>query len=216
MKSRPALGAQGADSSRATPVEVSVVDEQTEHRLDIDRWMGLCADVLGAEQVGVGALEGVEMTLLFVDEPTISALNERFMGKVGPTDVLSFPIDEEAAEIGHGGPSSFDEDGAPILDEFAIDPRLDDDRFRERGNDLDAAPLLLGDIVVCPSYAARHAAEHAGELHDGSLDAEIALLIVHGILHLLGMDHMVEAEAELMEARERDHLRRHYSSTVGR
>ena len=45
-------------------------------------------------------------------------------------------------------------------------------------------PLLLGDVVICPEVAFRNAPAHAG-----SYDDEIALLVVHGILHLLGMDH---------------------------
>jgi probable rRNA maturation factor len=194
-------------------VEVSVVDEQDAYPIDTERWLRLCADVLAAEGVGRDD-EGVEMTLVFVDEPAIAALNERFMAKSGPTDVLSFPIDEEAADVHRGGPSAFDEDGAPIPDEFAIDPRLDDDRFREHTTD-DQAPLLLGDIVVCPHYAQQHASEHVGETHDGTLDHELALLIVHGILHLLGLDHLVDAEAEVMEQRERDHLRRFFALENG-
>ena len=39
---------------------------------------------------------------------------------------------------------------------------------------------------------------------------ELALLVVHGVLHLTGWDHVIDAEAERMEARERELLRRHY------
>jgi len=60
---------------------------------------------------------------------------------------------------------------------------------------------LIGDVVICPEVAWRNAPDHAG-----TFDAEIALLIVHGILHLLGMDHERPAEAEAMEARERELL----------
>ena len=61
---------------------------------------------------------------------------------------------------------------------------------------------MLGDVVLCPSVARRNAttADHAYE-------DELALLIVHGILHLLGMDHIEEADAEKMEARERELLK---------
>ncbi len=53
------------------------------------------------------------------------------------------------------------------------------------GHDLvDDVPRLLGDVVICPAVAAANAPEHAG-----SYDDEIALLLVHGVLHLLGMDH---------------------------
>ncbi len=176
-----------------TAIEVFVADEQDAHPIDCDRWLRLAAQVLAAEGVGRNE-ESIEMSLLFVDEPSIAALNEQFMGKTGPTDVLSFPIDEEASPH-HIPPLAI---SAPIGAPMPL-PSDDD----EDDEDL---PLLLGDVVVCPSYAATYAPHHVSDHHDGSLDDEIALLIVHGILHLLGMDHDVDAEAERMEAREQELL----------
>jgi probable rRNA maturation factor len=66
-------------------------------------------------------------------------------------------------------------------------------------------PRLLGDVVICPAVAARNASEHAG-----SYDDEIALLLVHGILHLLGMDHDTDASRVAMQARERAVLHVHH------
>lgn len=70
--------------------------------------------------------------------------------------------------------------------------------------------LLAGDVVVCPAVAAANAAAGAGSRpgHDGSVTAEIDLLVVHGVLHLLGMDHAEPAEAAAMRARESEHLGR--------
>jgi probable rRNA maturation factor len=62
---------------------------------------------------------------------------------------------------------------------------------------------VLGDVVVCPTVAARQAPEHAG-----TVDAELALLVVHGVLHLLNYDHADEREAESMQRRERELLER--------
>ena len=62
-------------------------------------------------------------------------------------------------------------------------------------------PRLLGDVVVCPAVAADQAPTHAG-----TLDDELALLIVHGILHVLGWDHATEDETATMQAREQDLL----------
>jgi probable rRNA maturation factor len=67
-------------------------------------------------------------------------------------------------------------------------------------------PLLVGDVVICPSVVREHAA--AAEV---PFDDEMALMVVHGILHLLGYDHEVADDAERMEQRERDLL-----SAVGR
>ena len=69
---------------------------------------------------------------------------------------------------------------------------------------------LLGDVVVCPAYAAAQAPGHAGEGHDGSLGDELALLVVHGVLHVLGYDHQSDADAAVMQARERRLLAAHY------
>jgi probable rRNA maturation factor len=67
-------------------------------------------------------------------------------------------------------------------------------------------PLLLGDIVICPEVVRSNAATAGVAFED-----EMALMVVHGILHLLGRDHMIEAEAEAMEQREREIL-----SLIGR
>lgn len=59
-------------------------------------------------------------------------------------------------------------------------------------------PLVLGDVVIAPAYVRRQAAEHNVGFED-----EMALMVTHGILHLLGYDHVDEDEAERMEERER-------------
>jgi probable rRNA maturation factor len=64
-------------------------------------------------------------------------------------------------------------------------------------------PTLLGDVVICPDVAAANAPGHAG-----TYDDEIALLLVHGILHVLGMDHADPDEEREMQAKERSLLER--------
>lgn len=66
-------------------------------------------------------------------------------------------------------------------------------------------PRLLGDVVICPAVAARNAPEHAG-----SYDDEVALLLVHGVLHLLGSDHATETDRVAMQRQERALLDEHY------
>jgi probable rRNA maturation factor len=70
--------------------------------------------------------------------------------------------------------------------------------------------LILGDVVISPAVAADQAAEHAG-----SYDDEVALLVVHGLLHLLGMDHAEPAERQAMQAKERELLARHHGPLAG-
>ncbi len=77
----------------------------------------------------------------------------------------------------------------------------------------DAGESLIGDIVVCPAYAAREAPRHVGHLgHDGSVDDELALLVVHGLLHVLGHDHATPDETTAMQAREQQLLDAHHRS----
>jgi probable rRNA maturation factor len=128
-----------------------------------------------------------EVSLLFVDEAAIAALNEQFLGRSGPTDVLAFPIEDEpvpggrSPDLGGTGPGT----------ELTEDPLV-----------------LLGDVVICPAVAARNA-----PAHESSYEDEMALLVVHGVLHLLGMDHAVDAEAERMERLERTLLARYHQPT---
>lgn len=62
-------------------------------------------------------------------------------------------------------------------------------------------PPALGDVLVAPSYVARQAAEYGVRLDD-----EMALMLVHGMLHLMGYDHVEDADAERMERRETEIL----------
>ncbi|MDQ3485851.1 MAG: rRNA maturation RNase YbeY [Actinomycetota bacterium] len=91
-----------------------------------------------------------ELCIKAVDEDTIAELNERWMGKEGPTDVLAFPMDE----LRPGLVTQEPEEG------------------------------LLGDLMLCPAIAAAQ-----GEAAGHGATAELELLTVHGILHLLGYDH---------------------------
>ena len=68
----------------------------------------------------------------------------------------------------------------------------------------DGSPVLLGDVVICPAIAAGQASDHGLEV-----DAELSLLLVHGILHLLGHDHAEPEERDLMQRLEQELLERH-------
>jgi probable rRNA maturation factor len=162
-------------------VEVFGVDEQTEHPVDLRRWIALATKALHDS----GVRGEAEMSLMFVDESVMAELNKRYMDADGPTDVLAFPIDDPI-------------DGGRWPDSGSTGPDREPLEIAE-------LPMLLGDIVVCPAVAARQAPEHAG-----SYDDELALLIVHGVLHVLGMDHADPEEAAAMQARERELLDRYH------
>lgn len=156
-------------------VEVFVSDEQTDIDVESVRWQTLASRVLEAE----GVRGQAEMALLFVSREAIHEMNRVHMGVDGPTDVLAFPIDlvDNSRATGPTARSA-----TPVL------ARVDAGEL----------PLLVGDVVVCPDVAREQAPNHAG-----TLDDEIALLVTHGVLHVLGYDHDTDANANKMRSRER-------------
>jgi probable rRNA maturation factor len=123
--------------------------------LDVDRLAALSRFVLDRMRVHPLA----ELCIKAVDEPTIAELNEHWMDKQGPTDVLAFPMDE-------------------------LRPGLVNEEPEEG---------VLGDLVLCPDIAAKQ-----GSTAGHGTEAEIDLLTVHGILHLLGYDHAEPEEHKEM------------------
>jgi probable rRNA maturation factor len=158
-------------------------NEQRDVDVDVARWVRLARLVLDDERVNERYGEDVEMSLLFVDTQTIAELNERFLGASGPTDVLSFPMDDELPPTGRQPDEGGRGPGAPT-----------------DGGD---PPVLLGDVVVCPAVARRQAAERSVPAED-----ELALLVVHGVLHLLDYDHAEPDETLVMRRREQELLAR--------
>ena len=59
-------------------------------------------------------------------------------------------------------------------------------------------PIAIGDVVIAPDVALRQASELGT-----TVEAELDLLLVHGVLHLLGYDHEMDEDAAAMQARER-------------
>jgi probable rRNA maturation factor len=117
----------------------------------------------------------VEIELTLCNDAEMERLNFDHMGERGPTDVLAFPLHEWTVESGH----------SHLAD--------DDGRLPDR------APLVLGDVVIDLDQAVRQAAEG-----DWSVAEEIALLAIHGTLHLLGHDHDdADGEAAMREAEHR-------------
>ena len=159
-------------------VRVTVTDESDWPGIDADRWASIAHETLIGESVQAGNLD-----VMFVDKNTITELNREHMGKRGPTDVLSFPLDDP-----------FEPDSSPIVD--VVDDVGDGDGSR--------VPLHIGDVVVCPEVAAEQAPDHCGDV-----EAELTLLIVHGVLHVLGHDHAEADEAARMLARETVYMSRY-------
>ncbi|MGV0992030.1 MAG: rRNA maturation RNase YbeY [Mycobacterium sp.] len=112
---------------------------------------------------------GAELSMVLLDTNAMADLHMRWMDLPGPTDVMSFPMDE----LEPGGRPDAPEPG----------------------------PSMLGDIVLCPQFAAEQA-----EIAGHSLGHELALLTIHGVLHLLGYDHAEPDEEKEMFALQRQLL----------
>lgn len=111
---------------------------------------------------------------------------------------LTFVDEATMAELNE---THMDESGPTDVLSFPLDA---EDGLVPGGAD-DGPPVLLGDIVVCPAVARRQAAARGGDPDD-----ELALLVVHGVLHVLGHDHAEPDETARMRAREHDLLERHH------
>jgi probable rRNA maturation factor len=143
--------------------------------VEINNESGMAADEDALRELAqyvIGQMEThplADLSMLLVDEAHMTNLHEKWMEEPGPTDVLSFPMDELRPHS-MAGPN------------------------RSRGRDGDEPePVLLGDVVLCPQVAAVQARQHGH-----STQAELELLTVHGVLHLLGYDHAdPEEEAEM-------------------
>lgn len=116
-------------------------------------------------------------------------------GKPASTEVsISFVDDDRIAELneayrGKVGPTD-------VLS-FECDGYDDDFNTHNEADQVGEIPYELGDIVVAVDVAERQTT-----LFGTTLAEEIELLVCHGLLHLCGYDHMVEEEAQVMEARE--------------
>jgi len=109
-------------------IEVIGVDPGRHDGLTVNEVEQLCAVSLAS-----AGIEDGHLALELVDESRMRELNREYRGTDQPTDVLSFPIDEDGAAAG---------------------------------------PRELGDVVICPPQA-----------------SDLRAAVVHGVLHLTGMDH---------------------------
>jgi probable rRNA maturation factor len=133
--------------SIASPQKIVVVDRRRMH--------ALARAVLEGEGV-----PDAEISLAFVDNPTIHQLNSRYLAHDEPTDVLSFPLNDPGSR------------------------------------------KLAGELVVGVEVA-RDQADARGH----AVSAELALYVIHGLLHLCGHDDKTAAGVAEMRRRERHYLR---------
>ncbi len=106
--------------------------------------------------------EGVndwEISVAFVDNPTIHQLNKRYLDHDEPTDILTFPLSDSSSK------------------------------------------KLAGELVIGVEVALEEARDRGHEVHH-----ELALYVIHGLLHLCGEDDKTDQSAARMRERERHYL----------
>jgi probable rRNA maturation factor len=126
-----------------------------------------------AALAGVGlAAGGLQVVVMGCDDARIAALNADFRGKPQPTNVLSWPSEDRAPDLPGSAP-------LPPVAGTADDPES------------------LGDIALAWETCAAEAGAQGKPMAD-----HVTHLVVHGVLHLLGYDHIDDADAGVMEALE--------------
>ena len=130
-------------------MKIELMNEST-YKCDEDRIKSLADFTLSK----LGIHPDSELSIRLVNEDEITQLHIKWMELSGPTDVLSFPMDEMKPNSASNGPG------------------------------------VIGDIVLCPAFAEKNGKQ--------SLEDELELLTVHGVLHLLGYDHEELSEEKEM------------------
>ncbi|MED4602652.1 rRNA maturation RNase YbeY [Paenibacillus validus] len=147
-----------------------------------------------AEQVSDG-----EVTLTFVDDAAIQALNKQYRGLDKPTDVLSFSMlemGEDEIEIVYGD-EEYDEEEFEFIGNGADSDADEDDASDEGDDEEEGFEEPIGDVIISVQKAVAQAEEYGH-----SVDRELGFLFVHGFLHLLGYDHQDEGAEKQMFAKQ--------------
>ena len=148
----------------------------TEYKIDIDVDR-IINDVVKQAVDEYYGDDDIELSVTLTDNDGIKKLNSEFREIDAPTDVLSFPMLE------FGTPGDF----RTISDTDIVNPDTDE--------------IMLGDIVISLEKVVSQALEYGH-----SKDRELAFLVAHSMLHLMGYDHMNDEEREDMEKRQEDIL----------
>jgi probable rRNA maturation factor len=118
------------------------------------------------------------VTVCLVTNAEIARWNRAYRGKLGPTDVLSFP----------SGGNGLRPNAGSVKTKPGPSPKRAGNTTEDAG--------YLGDIAIAPSVARRNALRFGR-----TFDQEMRILILHGMLHLMGYDH--ETDTGQMDRRER-------------
>jgi probable rRNA maturation factor len=120
----------------------------------------------------------VELNIVFIDKKEMAVLNEKYRNKQGATDVLSFSY-RESLSVEPACPGSADSGSFNSIESFSV----------------------AGEIVISPEVAKENVADFMPDFfRSWNLQREIALLIIHGILHIYDYDHEEKSDSVKMES----------------
>ena len=165
----------GMSSSPQQSFDVSV--QTIEEGLDLPP-EGWVQDVAVRALIAGEAPAGSGVSVVFAGDEVVRELNREHRGLDETTDVLAFSFAHEGEYYG-------DQDGKTSVDEmpgFTLPP---------------GQPELLGEVIVSYPQAVRQAAAAGRTVRE-----ELAVLLAHGVLHLLGYDHMEPDDEAVMKALE--------------
>ena len=148
----------------------ALIDEDLEVCLEEGWLQSIAEQVLTAQGVSSSA----ELSLVIASQERVQQLNQSYLGRDEPTDVLAFSMLPAVGEIGADSPP------------FVQPP----DGISH-----------LGEVIISYPQAVIQAEEH-----QHSIKREIAILIIHGALHLLGYEHDKPELKQQMTAREAEIL----------
>ena len=173
-------------TSLPVPVDIQVAIEAGDWQAALPDAEALCrraaAAALAAAATRLGTA-AAELSVTLADDEAVHDLNRTWRGKDAPTNVLSFPLLER--NLLEKNEKS---EETALVESVAGGPPV---------------PLLLGDVILAHETVAREADAQSKPLAD-----HVTHLVVHGVLHLLGFDHVEEADAVRMERTETEILAR--------
>ncbi|WP_281815982.1 rRNA maturation RNase YbeY [Vallitalea longa] len=155
-----------------------IINNELEEKLD-KNYMDIINKVIAQSLEQEECPYEVEISVTITDNEKIKEINKEYRNMDKPTDVLSFPL------IDFTRPSNFDE--------------IEEDN--DEWFDLDTGELMLGDIIISLERAKQQAQEY-----DHSLEREIGFLTAHSMLHLMGYDHMIQEEEQVMLSKQKQIL----------
>lgn len=154
------------------------IDYEAQKQLEIP-YREIIEEVVCAALEYEGCPYETEVNVVLTDDEEIGRVNLEYRGIAAPTDVLSFPMLEYEAPSDFG---RLEEDPAGCLNP-------------------ESGELMLGDIMISVDKV-----EEQAERYGHSQRRELAFLVAHSMLHLLGYDHMEDPERLVMEKKQKEIL----------